>query len=413
MGSRSHFLLKCSLGGLLLLTAVTGVAGLVIIGRIQAGENSLRSRFLERSNAMEQVRSSIYLSGTLARDYFADPTGPDAAALTGRLAQLQEQSKAALAKVEPSNLQGEVAAYWKVLDLMTEMASRRRTAPVEAYFRAQLAQRRESMLQIANQIATALESEWKSREAELAGMYSRFKRVLGVEIALVVIAGSALSLVTIKRLGKLESETRALSGRLVMAQEQERRSIARELHDEVAQSLSALLLDVGRAASLAEIGAVRVRLGSIAASAERIVEEVRRIALSLRPSMLDDLGLVPALEWQAREVGQRTGLVVEVSAEESAGQLPEAQRTCIYRVAQESLQNSVRHAGASKVRIGLSKSEAAVSLEVEDNGKGFAVSRMRGLGLLGMEERVSQLGGHLRVLSETGHGTRVMAELPL
>ena len=222
-----------------------------------------------------------------------------------------------------------------------------------------------------------------------------------------------LSLVTIKRLGKLEGETRALSAQLVQAQEQERRSLARELHDEVGQSLSALLLDIGAASSQSEASTIRSRLDNITAAAERIVEEVRRIALSLRPSMLDDLGLVPALEWQAREVGQRTGLVVEVLAEESAGQLPEAQRTCIYRVAQESLQNSVRHAAASKVRIGLRKNHSRVSLDVEDNGKGFAVARMRGLGLLGMEERVLQLGGHLRVFSEPGQGTRVTADLPL
>jgi signal transduction histidine kinase len=416
MGSRSRLLLRCSLGGLLLLTAITGIAGLIIFGRIQAGEAALRSRFVDRTSTLEQIRSAIYLSGTLARDYFADPQGPDAPPLLARLAQLRQQSMAALDRYAASpatKLRGEVIAYWKVLDLMTEMASRRRTAPLEAYFRGQLGRRRETMLRIAGDIGTALEGEWKSREAELGSLYRKSRQVLLGEMLLVVIAGSALSLITIRRLGNLEGETRALSARLVQAQELERRSIARELHDEVGQSLSALLLDLGAAASLTDAPAVRSRLDAITATAGRIVEEVRRIALSLRPSMLDDLGLVPALEWQAREVGQRTGLVVEVQADENAAQLTETQRTCIYRVAQESLQNSVRHACASKVRIGLRTSDGAVSLEVEDDGKGFAVARTRGLGLLGMEERVSQLGGHLRVLSQPGHGTRVTAELPL
>jgi signal transduction histidine kinase len=409
-------LLQCSLGGLLLLTAITGIAGLIIFGRIQTGEASLRSRFFDHTSTLEQIRSAIYLSATLARDYFADPQGPDASLLLERLAQLRQQSTASLDRYGASGtpkLRGEVIAYWKVLDLMTEMASRRHTPPVEAYFLGQLAQRRETMLRIAGDIGNALEGERKLREGALGSLYQRSRQVLWGETLLVVIAGSILSLITIKRLGKLEAEARALSGRLVQAQEQERRSIARELHDEVGQSLSALLLDLGAAVSLTEAPAVRSRLDAITAAAERIVEEVRRIALSLRPSMLDDLGLVPALEWQAREVGQRTGLVVEVEAEESAGQLTETQRTCIYRVAQESLQNSVRHAGANKVRIGLRTHHGAVSLEVEDDGKGFAVARSRGLGLLGMEERVSQLGGHLRELSEPGHGTRVTAELPL
>ncbi len=91
-----------------------------------------------------------------------------------------------------------------------------------------------------------------------------------------------------------------------------------------------------------------VRLSAISEAAERTVEAVRRIALSLRPSMLDDLGLVAAIEWQAREVGNRTGLGVEVCAEDSAGEMPDAQRTCIYRVTQEALHNCVRHAGAER-----------------------------------------------------------------
>jgi signal transduction histidine kinase len=404
MESRSRLLLVCSLGGLLLLIVLTGVAALAIMTRIQAGEAALRNR--DAGRTLERIRGDIYLSGTLARDYFSEP----AEALADRLTRLETQSKEAL---EPyPELRSEAIAYWRVLDLMREMALRPRTPKVEAYFRLQLASRREAMLHLSDEIGVAMVAERKIREAELTGMYGQFRGMMLAELLLVVMAGSAISVKAFRKLTRLEGETRALSARLVESQEQERRSIARELHDEVGQSLTALLLDLGAAASELE-GAARARVQSIATAAERIVEEVRRIALSLRPSMLDDLGLVSALEWQAREVGQRSGLAVEVVAEESAGELPEEQATCIYRVAQEALQNSVRHAAASKVRIGLQKSEHRVALQVEDDGKGFAAGRMRGLGLLGMEERVSRLGGHLRVQSEPSHGTRVMAELPL
>ena len=120
-----------------------------------------------------------------------------------------------------------------------------------------------------------------------------------------------------------------------------------------------------------------------------------------------------ALEWQAREVGNRSGLDVEVCAEDSVGEMPDAQRTCIYRVTQEALQNCVRHAAASNVRVGLTQAEKTVTLRVQDNGKGFHTGRTRGLGLLGMEERVSRLGGRLRLRSELGRGTTLTVELPL
>src|SRR5262249_13696985 len=129
--------------------------------------------------------------------------------------------------------------------------------------------------------------------------------------------------------------------------------------------------------------------------------------------MLDDLGLVAALEWQAREIGHRTGLNVRVDAEESAGELPDAHRTCIYRIAQEALENCARHSRANRVTVGLQRSDRTVSLQVRDDGAGFHTARSRGLGLLGMEERAGQLGGRLLVDSEPGHGTIVTAELPV
>lgn len=400
MASRSRWLLIGSFGGLILLTALTGVTALIIFSHIRSGELALRNRYLERSASLERIRSGIYLSGTVARDYFVEPDGPGAASLVDRLARIELDVRQALDRYSEPALRGEVVAYWKVLDLMTEMAGKRHTVGVDAYFRHQLAQRRETMLHIADEIGAALEREWQAGQAELAAMYQRLQWIFGVELALVVVFGSALAAGTVRRLVRLEGETRALSAQVVRIQEQERRSIARELHDGIAQSLSRIMLDVGDAPPL------RARL-------EALVDEVRRIALSLRPSMLDDLGLVAALEWQAREVGHRTGLSVQVQAEESAGELPEAHRTCIYRVVQEALANSARHAGASRVRIGLRRASKTVSLEVEDDGKGFSPARSRGLGLLGMAERVSQLGGRLRVRSEPGRGTTVSAELPV
>jgi signal transduction histidine kinase len=405
--SRTRALLTWSLSALLLLMAAAGGASLFQIERASAREAAIRARQAERSARLERVRSGILLSGTLARDYFAEPDS----ALLDKLHELESQTApdAGIAV----NLHGEIVAYWRLLNLMADLAGSRRTAGVDAYFRRQLAERRETMLAIAADIAAALDRERTASEEEAATRHRRFRFLLGAELAVAMAAGLLLSGVALRRMARLEGEARDLSSRVVRAQEEERRSIARELHDDVGQALSSLLLEIGSAAHAESTVEARVRLASAAATAENAVEAARRIALALRPSMLDDLGLVPALEWQAREVGGRTGLSVEVVAEESAGDVPESQRTCIYRVAQEALRNCARHAGATAVRVGLARSAHMVSLSVEDNGRGFLAERTRGLGLLGMEERVTQLGGRFGVRSESGKGTTVFAELPI
>lgn len=212
-----------------------------------------------------------------------------------------------------------------------------------------------------------------------------------------------------------QQELAELSARLVSAQEEERRNISRELHDEVGQSLSALLMEAGNAAANVPPNAMQVRqhVDSIKKLAEASVNIIRNMTLLLRPSMLDDFGLVPALEWQAREVSKRTGIRVQVAAADSAGELPDALRTCIYRVVQEALHNCARHAQARTVRVVVRQEDSRIVLTVEDDGRGFDARRVRGLGLVGMEERVRHLGGAFHISSNPGSGTKLNVELPL
>jgi signal transduction histidine kinase len=371
---------------LLLLIAATGAAALAVFSRIHTEETTLRASTMQNSRRLEQVRSALYLSA-------AEPQTPDA------LANLRDGTLRHLTTPETASLRGEVVAWFRMLDLMNDMASRRPSPGVDAWFRQQIAQRRGAMMELSGSIAAAIDRDWQSGQKQLDDLYARFRWTLATELALVFTLGALVSTLTVRRTVRLESQARELAAQLLQAQEEERRAIARELHDEVGQALSGALLEDASSA-------LRTRL-------EGAVDSVRRIALSLRPSMLDDLGLVAALEWQAREVGNRTGLAIEVCAEESAGELPEAHRTCIFRVAQEALRNCARHSGATRVRVALQKAVRGVTLAIEDNGKGFPISRTRGLGLLGMEERVAQLGGSFRLRSEPGRGTTVFTELPL
>jgi signal transduction histidine kinase len=146
--------------------------------------------------------------------------------------------------------------------------------------------------------------------------------------------------------------------------------------------------------------------------AEDNVRSIRDISLLLRPSMLDDLGLLPALRWQAREIRVRSGLKVQVQAEGVDGELPDPLRTCIYRVVQEALHNSVKHARATEARLALRQDQAGLSVVIKDNGSGFDPARDKGVGILGMEERVQRLGGTFHVSSQPGQGVVLSMSFP-
>jgi signal transduction histidine kinase len=133
----------------------------------------------------------------------------------------------------------------------------------------------------------------------------------------------------------------------------------------------------------------------------------------LRPSMLDDLGLVAALEWQAREARKRAGLAVDFTEENVSDALPEEHKTCVYRLVQEALNNCLKHAAATRLRIVLRQEPNRLVLHVQDDGRGFDSKRIRGVGLLGMSERVHHLSGTFEIESEEGRGTRLRVTLPL
>jgi signal transduction histidine kinase len=223
---------------------------------------------------------------------------------------------------------------------------------------------------------------------------------LALGIGALFAAASVLYILRLEKESKVRfDEIQRLSARLVDAQEQERRAISRELHDEVGQSLNALLVDLGNLAAVTprESAEAHQLLETAKSLANHSVKALRNMALLLRPSMLDDFGLIPALHWQAREVSRRTGMRIDVNADEATDGLPEEYRTCIYRVVQEALHNSSRHAEAKRVRISVSQEAERILLTVQDDGKGFQAAGVRGLGLIGMEERVKHLNGKFQV----------------
>ena len=160
---------------------------------------------------------------------------------------------------------------------------------------------------------------------------------------------------------------------------------------------------------------LRERLARARSLAERIVQSIRNISGLLRPALLDDLGLVPALQFQLEDFLRRSGIQCEFTEDGVEDRLPDAVKTCVYRVVQEALHNCEKHSGARKVRVTVRQLDDCLLAEVEDDGRGFASNAQRstGLGLLGMRERTANAGGTLMIDSAPGHGTRIALRIPL
>ena len=210
-------------------------------------------------------------------------------------------------------------------------------------------------------------------------------------------------------LDRLERERRESARRALTAQEQERRRLARELHDEVGQALTAVLLQLERAERDAD-GATRERLHEAREVTRATLEEVRAIARGLRPEALDDLGLASALRQLCTEA-ERSGVTVRRSIASDLALEPEAE-VVAYRVAQEAITNALRHSGAEALDVVLAGDETGVVLTVRDDGRGFAGEPSDGTGLLGMRERALLAGGRVDVLAAPGRGTDVTLRLP-
>ena len=209
---------------------------------------------------------------------------------------------------------------------------------------------------------------------------------------------------------RLERERRDSARRALAAQEGERARIARELHDEVGQALTAVVLQLERAARRTE-PPVRGEVEEAREAVRGSLEEVREIARRLRPEALDDLGLTSALAALTLDVSRRTGLRVERRIEPGLAALSPEEELVVYRVAQEGLTNVARHACAQQAQITLGARNGHVSLEVRDDGKGFDTRRTAGAGLRGMRERALLVGAELVVDSRTGEGTAVRLTL--
>ncbi len=402
--------------------------------RVQRTERDLD----ERAQLLADLRAGINALSVSVRDWLYAPAWSVAASnqqreltstrawINANLDQLdkaedvQERQSAVL-------LRQHLDRYWQIVQETFRWSEAQRIAMGRELQREQLTPVRETIRDATQDMERLEDRLREQRRGEMEGIFSMlkadFRRILYVALALwIVIAGW-----TVWRFSRLERKTRRLqlqaeqgrqdlrdlSQQLVSAQEEERRTISRELHDQIGQLLTAIQMTFSNIEAARNDARHHIEDGK--ALTERTVTAVRDLAMGLRPSILDDLGLAPALEWQAREFSKRSGIAVELRHDGFLEDLPETHRTCLYRVIQEALTNCARHSGAKGVRISLHGAREWISLTVEDDGRGFQRDQLRrlGLGLLGMEERVMELDGRISIRSGEGKGTLIKVELPL
>ena len=223
-----------------------------------------------------------------------------------------------------------------------------------------------------------------------------------------------------RKLRESEDQLRQLASHLQTAREEERRILARELHDEIGQTLTAIKLELARAVASLQRDKLSPssvdRLQSLIGLAEIGLATVRRLATDLRPAALDHLGLAAAIQWEATAFRARTGLRCRVAAGQQRVALGTEQETMLFRIFQEALTNVVRHAQASAVTVTLTRRKRAFELRVRDNGCGISSAAIRNpaaIGLVGMRERAALIGGRFSIVGRRGHGTVVSVKVPL
>ena len=423
--------------GLLLLMAVMAIDATRSLRDVEVTTAVLRTESRTRDGLLDQLRTDIHRSATVVRDYLLELDDARAESQKAELELLRAHMDDTLRSYEQKlpdiekdgfrDLRSHIESYWKSLAPALQWDADARRTKGGRFLQEVILPFRTGVVQLTRQVTVLNERDLDAGEARIRAVQSRFRRRAVVISVFALLLGLILGAVSIRRVQHLEREAKAryeeveeahrelrkLSGRLVTAQEEERRNLSRELHDEIGQGMSAMLVELGRVEAAPDSETRTERLTSVRRMAEATVGTVRNMALLLRPSMLDDLGLVAALRWQAREVARRSGLNVKMVADEIAEDLPDSHRTCVYRVVQEALNNCARHSQATQVRVVVHRDREGLSVTVQDDGIGFEPSREKGMGLLGMEERVERLGGLFSMESKPGNGTVLSIHFPL
>jgi signal transduction histidine kinase len=409
---------------------------------VESRVNAMHESFVRGERTRSAVRNnvllgSIYLrdalvdSGTISRDYYRNEIRQIRMEIEQLLPAYLLEVELPIEREHWRDLQFKLARYWDTLDLVFSPDLPSSNAAAAAMLNAEVVPARNDVLGVVDTLSALQRLSQQLYQIEASLMY-REVWINALTIVLVAVAlGIVVASVAFWRIGRLEREihrkSRAesqnrqdlerLSARLVDAQEQERRNLARELHDEVGQALTAIKMGVGVALrSVEHDPRARASLEDARALAEGTLQCVRDLSQLLHPSMLDDFGLPETLTAYLRSFSTRTGIRAQLVPDGLDARLPADVEVCIYRIVQEAMTNVARHSGAQNCTVSVSRRAAELRLCVEDDGRGIGMVSPRaphGLGLIGMRERAQALSGRFVIENRPEGGTRLVVVLPV
>jgi signal transduction histidine kinase len=433
MKPRLEFVLLAGFGSMMLLASMLGFSQIRRSAALQRELIEAQEKYAATEKLVTDLRADLYRISLDLRDFLLDRDVSDSQQVREEILEARQRILNSLAELEKAlgdtadpkemaRLRERVETFFTLLGPPLEWKPEVKLALGGSYVRRVLLGRRAEISLIAEQLQALNYDNLKRAQQRLLEAQQDFRRRLNrltYGILLLSAAVAAASIWWIFRLEQraraAEQEMRELSQKLVQAQEAERKRLSLELHDQVGQMLTALRMEISNLGRIGPRDPERFRehLKQAKEMAEGAMKTVRDLAMGLRPSMLDDLGLAPAVEWLSREFSRVSGIPVDVRVHGSLDGLSDAQKTGLFRVVQESLTNVMRHARARHVEVSLEETEDRVVLVVRDDGRGLENGKgRRGLGLLGMEERIRDLGGVFTIVSAPGAGAAVRAEIP-
>jgi signal transduction histidine kinase len=391
------------LGCLLLIIGVAGVANLAQARHIYRDILGSEDNHRHMEDLIENVRSETLPPGS-----------------SGELSQHRARARSLVSQIREQR-PDETGVVNRLESALEKYFGTNATDSIAASYRARV-------FSIIDEMRSLNSENLNARKKTLSQAVDQLQSELWSNLLTALFVGLCIAAAAVFRISELEQVSaraqevtreaerrlRHLSQQLVSSQEQERKVLSRELHDEIGQSLTALRIELGKLEHVRLSPDFGEHLEETKKLAEQTLQSARSISMGLRPAMLDELGLGPALQWQAREFSRRFQIPVNLEIPSDLRDLPDQHRTYLYRIVQECLTNCARHSQAQQVQVSVKQDEDAISLRVADDGAGFERrAKGGGLGLLGISERVRELGGEISIDSAPGKGTEIKLRIPV